>query len=285
MSGKIDNPPGILTRQAMMIHKTVTYLALVTGLLCSSAAHTALAVPALPAANTTSPAVQAIHTLQGVEMAAYRAATSFYLYNVLNRDPQQYRKMQTMLSEGDSYIAKADNSALQLKWDALKHACTTAKFTAEGGVADTDSIIAVDAALIDLTAALHISMKVQRATGTVAVNKMADMLYDEYVTMQTMTAAYLKLSADYFGGAIVASRNGNIDIAKLAIKFGDQLGKLNSFYGKHPKIGPLLKDITIRWGFVKNSLINFNENNVPFVVGRYSEQITDKLLQAHVISL
>lgn len=266
----------------MTMRNPAACLVLVTGLLSLSVPPTALAAPVTTSAN--NPALQAIHSLQRIEMVAYRAATSFYLYNVLNRDPQQYRKMLAMLNEGDAHIAKAANPALQLKWEVLKRTCTTANFTAEG-VADNDSINAVDAALNDLTHSLKANIGEQRASGKVAVDKMADMLYDEYVTMQVMTAAYLRYSADYFGGAIVASRSGEVEIDKLAIRFGTQLDQLNRHYGKHPKIAPLLKEVTTRWAFVRNSFINFNEKNVPFVVGRYNEQITDKLLQAYAMLL
>lgn len=260
--------------------KFVSCLALTASLL--------LALPAAHATTTptaiTSPVIQTIQNLQKIETVAYRAATAFYLYNVLNRDPQQYRKMQTMLTEGDGLIGKATNPALALKWGELKKASTSARFTVEG-VADNDSINAVDAALNDLASAVRANISEQRASGKVAVDKMADMLYDQYVSMQIMTSAYLRFSADYFGGAIVSSRSGEVEIDKLAVKFGSQMDQLNRHYGRNPKIAPLLKEVTTRWVFVRQSFMKFNENNVPFVIGRYNEQITDKLLQAYTLSL
>lgn len=257
-------------------------LILIAGLLL------ALPSPAVIAAPTSTPvssaALQGVQQLQKLQTVTYRAATAFYLYNVLNRDPQQFRKMQTMLTEGDSLVGATGNAALQLKWNELKRACTSAKFTSDG-VADNDSINAVDTTLNDLAAAIRSNINEQRTSGKIAVDKMSDMLYDQYVTMQIMTSAYLRYSADYFGGAIVASRSGEVEIDKLAIKFGNQMDQLNKHYGRHPKIGPLLKETTTRWVFVRQSFINFNEKNVPFVIGRYNEQITDKLLQAYALSL
>lgn len=264
------------------MHKPAACLAIIAGLAISmpfSAA--ALAAPAAPAA-TANPAVKAIQALQKIETVSYRAATAFYLYNVLNRDPQQFRKMQTMLAEGDVLLSQSGNAALQLKWDDLKRACTSAKFTSEG-VAENESVNAVDTALANLASGVGANISEQRSKGNVVVDKMAAMLYDEYVTMQIMTAAYLRKSADYFGGAIVASQSGEIEIDQLAIKFGSQLEQLNRYYGNHPKVGPLLKEVTTRWVFVRNSFIKFNENNVPFVIGRSNEQITDKLLAAYSI--
>lgn len=240
----------------------------------------AIAAPAPAAKTASNPAIQAIHKLQKIETVTYRVATDFYLYNVLNRDPGQLRKMQAQLAEGDVLIAGTGNAALQLKWNEFKRACTTAKFTAEN-VADNDSINAVDSTLNILTSSIRANITEQRATGAIVVDKMADMLYDEYVTMQLMTSAYLRKSADYFGGAVVASQSGAVEIDKLAAKFGTQLDQLNRYYAKNPKVAPLLKEVTTRWVFVRGSFINYNQNNVPFVIGRSNEIITDKLMAAY----
>lgn len=267
------------------MHKPAVCLALIAAMATTIPLSAAHAAPAAPASKTAaSPAAQAIQSLQKIETVAYRTSTAFYLYNVLNRDPQQFRKMQALLTEGDALLAQSGNPALQLKWSELKTACTTAKFTAEGA-AENDSINAVDAALNNLASSLRANISEQRASGKIVSDKMADMLYDEYVIMQIMTSAYLRFSADYFGGAIVASRSGEVEIDKLAMKFGTQLDQLNRHYGKHPKVGPLLKEVTTRWVFVRKSFINFNEDNVPFIVGRANEQITDKLLTAYALVL
>lgn len=264
------------------MHKPAVCLALIAAMATTLPLSAAYAAPASKTA--ANPAAQAIQSLQKIETVAYRTSTAFYLYNVLNRDPQQFRKMQALMTEGDALLAQSGNPALQLKWNEFKTACTTAKFTAEGA-AENDSINAVDAALNNLASSLRANISEQRASGKIISDKMADMLYDEYVIMQIMTSAYLRFSADYFGGAIVASRSGEVEIDKLAIKFGTQLDQLNKHYGKHPKVAPLLKEVTTRWVFVRKSFINFNEDNVPFIVGRANEQITDKLLTAYALVL
>lgn len=243
-------------------------------LLGTTLASTAQAAPA------ASAQVQTIRNLQHLETLSYKAATAFYLYSVLNRDPDQFKKMQAQLSAGDALAQKLGNGGLTGKWNDLKKATTSAKFTSEG-VADNNSINAVDAALSTLTQSLRAIETEQRTAGNIAVDKMADMLYEEYVLMQVMTAAYLRKSADYFGGAIVASQGPQVEIDVLANKFSAQLDQLNRHYEKNPQVGPTLKEVTTKWVFVKNSFINFNRDNVPFIVGRYNEQITDRLLTAY----
>jgi len=72
-----------------------------------------------------------------------------------------------------------------------------------------------------------------------------------------------------------------VEIDQLANKFSQQLAQLNSHYEKNAQVSPTLKEVTTKWTFIKNSFINFNQDNVPFIVGRYNEQITDKLLTAY----
>ncbi len=237
--------------------------------------------PAVAApATAASPQSQGIHTLQHLETLSYKAATAFYLYSVLNRDPQQYKKMQSLLGTGDAVVQQVGRSNVATQWGMLKRRLTTATFTEEG-VADNASINAIDAALNTLTQTLRTLSTEERAANNVAPDKMADMLYDQYVLMQVMTSAYLRKSADYFGGAIVASQGPQVEIDQLAHKFSSQLEQLSRHYQRNAQISATLKEITTKWVFVRNSFINFNQDNVPFIVGRYNEQITDKLLEAY----
>lgn len=236
-------------------------------------------LPALaaPAANAQQ---QVLRPLQHLETASYQAATAFYLYSVLNRDPQHYKKMQEHLAAGDALVKGLANNAINPKWASFKQAIAGAKFTSEG-VADNPSLNGIDAALTALAQVLRNIRSEQRAAANVATDKMADMLYDQHVLMQVMTAAYLRKSADYFGGAVVASQAPQVEIDQLASKFSAQLETLNQYYARNPEVSLVLREVTTKWAFIRNSFINFNQDNVPFIVGRYNEQITAKLLAAY----
>lgn len=220
--------------------------------------------------------------MQQLETVSYQAATAFYLYSVLNRDPQLHKKMQGLIASGDSPVKSLGDPAVTPRWAAFKQSLANARFTAEG-VADNASLNTIDAALTALTQKLRTLRMEQRQRAATASDPMADLLYDQHVLMQTMTAAYLRKSADYFGGAIVASQAPQVEIDVLATRFSQQMDQLNQHYGKNAEIGALLREVSTKWNFVRSSFINFNENNVPFIVGRYNEQITDKLLAAYAL--
>lgn len=242
-------------------------------------AFTASVAAAAPAA-AASPAVASMKALQTLETVSYQAATSFFLYSVLNRDPQHIKKAQAYLATGDGLVATIGNTAITAKWTAFKQSITTAKFTSEG-VAENSSLNAVETSLTALAQLVRSERMEQRQAANIASDKMADMLYEQHVLMQTMTTAYLLKSADYFGGSIVASTGPQVEIDKLAAKFQSQLDQLNRHYAKNAAVAAALREVTTKWTFIRGSFINFNENNVPFIVGRYNEQITEKLLQAY----
>jgi hypothetical protein len=250
-------------------------------LLCTPFLSTHVSATTTAAAGMASnPQLATLYTLQQLETIAYKSATSFYLYNVMNRDPQRLKKMQALLASGDDLVQKLNISSVSNLWQPLKRNLTKANFTSEG-VADNTSINAVDASLTALTQELRQKANEERKAQNFVNDKMADMLYDQYVIMQVMTAAYLRKSADYFGGAVVASQGQQVEIDKLAEKFSTQLQQLSQHYQKNPKISDALRVVTTKWGFIRKSFINFNQDNVAFVVGRYNEQITEKLLDAY----
>ncbi len=45
-----------------------------------------------------------------------------------------------------------------------------------------------------------------------------------------------------------------------------------------PATNKLLQKAVIKWNFVRSSYLNYNEDNVNFVVNRYSRQIIETLV-------
>ncbi|MES2917600.1 MAG: hypothetical protein V4729_03165 [Pseudomonadota bacterium] len=234
------------------------------------------AAPAAAASTSTA----SIKSLQQLETTTYQTATSFFLYSVLNRDPQHLKKSQAYMAVGDGLVASIGHAGISAKWAAFRQAINSTRFTSEG-MAESDSLSAINGTLTALTQAMRSQRMEQRAAANVATDKMADMLYDQHVLMQVMTTAYLHKSADYFGGAIVQSNAPQVDIDKLAAKFQGQLDQLNRHYAKNKAVAPALREVTTKWTFIRNSFINYNENNVAFIVGRYNEQINERLLLAY----
>ena len=222
------------------------------------------------------------HNLQDLGASSYKAVTAFYLFCALNRDPEQLKKMQAQFQEGDALVKKLNDGDIADKWGKLKQAAASAHFNDEGIVAPV-SIHAVDAALDNLTQNLSSAKEQKLLTGNISADKMADMLYDEFVLMQTMTTVYLHKSTSNQSDSSVTtgpSEDPQENIDSLSNRFTSQLGQLNRYYGQNPQVGAILKEVATKWAFIKGSLVNASHENVSFIVGRYNEQITDRLLTA-----
>ena len=67
-----------------------------------------------------------------------------------------------------------------------------------------------------------------------------------------------------------------IPLNELAMRFDTLFTRINAA-GTEEEMRALLQDANSKWSFIRNSYINFNENNVVFVIDRYSKGIIDSL--------
>ena len=64
-----------------------------------------------------------------------------------------------------------------------------------------------------------------------------------------------------------------------ALEF-DQLLESVTQGSEQGELGDILSDLQAKWAFIRNSYIHYNENNVGFVIGRYSKSILTGLTRA-----
>lgn len=60
----------------------------------------------------------------------------------------------------------------------------------------------------------------------------------------------------------------------------DQLLASISEGSREGELGEIVEDVQAKWAFIRNSYIHYNENNVGFVIGRYSKSILTGLNRA-----
>lgn len=95
--------------------------------------------------------------------------------------------------------------------------------------------------------------------------------------MQRMAAAYIEQAASAFG---TASRGQSDEkpVDQLAREFSQELDKLSLESGDNPTTQVMINQVRRRWSFIKQSMLNYKENSVPFLVHRYANAIVDDLL-------
>ena len=98
--------------------------------------------------------------------------------------------------------------------------------------------------------------------------------------MQQMAALYLEYAASVYGVGM-RSHEGEKTIDQLAQDFSQRLKKLDVDAKDLPvDVKSQLNDVKRKWGFIEQSMLNYMQNQVSFLVYRYSNTIVDDLLGA-----
>ena len=96
------------------------------------------------------------------------------------------------------------------------------------------------------------------------------------ITMALMVTRYSARSsssvAQVFQGADTEK-----SLDELAKQFADNLDKLRSQADSDTQLDSMLSDVNSKWQFIRESYINYDEENVSFVINRYSTGIVETL--------
>lgn len=227
-------------------------------------------------AAASSAGIESLRQLQRMETLSYRVVTNYNLYAARDNDPRVWGKVSGHIQEMQALAQKLSSvPSVQAGWQSFRSQTATPP--------RKDDLLAAknaQGALEQFVATLDAAIKNTRTSGSLAIDANAELLWQQAILMDVMTTQYLKNSADVFGGA-VAGGETSIDLDKLALKFDSQQAKLKAAYRNHPQISVDLGQVDAKWAFIKKSLLNFNQNHVPFLIATYGAQITDYLQNAY----
>lgn len=68
-----------------------------------------------------------------------------------------------------------------------------------------------------------------------------------------------------------------------AIEMDQLIDQLRKVASPQPTLNPILSDVYSKWLFIRKSYINYNENNVAFLINRYSQGIIRRLTEATAV--
>ena len=119
-----------------------------------------------------------------------------------------------------------------------------------------------------------------KRTAMDAVDYQPDVLVEQLrnatLLMESMMTKYSARSASTVSQVFQGAQSDEpIDVQ--AVSFNKQLNEIKAALSGNAEATKALKSIESSWFFIKNSYINYNENNVSYVVNLYSNKIVDKL--------
>lgn len=229
---------------------------------------------------------QELVTLHHMRLAAQKTLSDFYMFNGMEGDQRYSKQIQASEDQVNSALqqlqdlpgegSKALRSQLQQQWQsyqvqlkALITALETEGFTDLQPVAD---LAAHNQQLMSLAGELY--GKIQQESST-SVPPLTERSRELGLLMQTIALNYASRSASvgasFFGGG----EERGID--ELADDFNKSLQELKASPRNTAEIKASLQSVQTKWNYIEKSLKNYNENSVPFLISKYSEQIISGL--------
>lgn len=233
---------------------------------------------ALLVASMSFAAVEATD-LQELELNIWTVRSGYYLYSVMEGDKSYGELLQDKIAKADasyrSIISELDNDDssdfLQQLAGMWSEFLDLANKNTIAELGYTDSYLAID--LNNLAADIIKLLHEQNAEG----NK-SDLL-TLAIKSQRMTSEYLSLAAAPDGGTSTGEGNIRIDFDDAVPEFDALLAAAKKKYANDDLVNRALLQIDRKWRFIRESMVKFYEDSVPFLVNRYSEQIVDLIEQ------
>ncbi len=248
----------------------------------------AITLPLFSAATQAADAATSLLKLHQLRLAAQKSLGDFYMFNGMEGDQRYARMINDSLSEVNNHMtaladmpgegSKALRSQLDQQWKGyqidlnnLINALKSQGYTDLQPVAD---LAGRNQQLMALSQELY--TKIQQE-GSYSVPTLTQRSREQSILMQGIAVDYASRSASV--GATFMGGGDARPIEELVSEFASKMAALE----KDPKNTPQLKQswesVATKWRYIEKSLINYNENSVPFLVNKYSNTIIQGIEQ------
>jgi hypothetical protein len=252
--------------------------------LLASALSTLLAItlPLLSLASQAAEPANQLLQLHQLRLAAQKSLGDFYMFNGMEGDQRYERMINESRAAVSTHLnaltdmpgdgSRALRAQLEQQWQGyqldlnnLTVALKTNGFTDLQPVADL-----ADSNSQLMALGLELYNKLQQESAY-AVSPMTQRSREQSLLMQAIAVDYASRSASV--GATFMGGGESRPIEELVNEFASKLSALE----KEPKNSAQLRqswgNVATKWRYIENSLINYNENSVPFLVNKYAETI------------
>lgn len=237
----------------------------------------------LPAAAPAATA-DVLAAARAQQVAVYGLVRDFHMQTLLSGDParsallQQHVAAQEKLAAtlaGSTGNAAADGALATARGEwATFRKLVLSNDVAKDGYTDENLVGDLYASADRLDKALGVAVAaLQKAGGKAAAAHAANVL------LQRTAAGYLKRPAQMSPDI---GAEDTFDVGAATKKLDGMLQALQQQLAGDKDAESALRAVMTKWGFIKPSLLNYNERSVPFIVDRYAQQLSDGLTQLTV---
>lgn len=248
----------------------------------------ATTLPLFSAAALAADTATSLLKLHQLRLAAQKTLGDFYMFNGMEGDQRYARMINESQSEVNTHLsaltempgegAKALRSQLDQHWQGyqadlsnLTSALKTQGYTDLQPVAD---LAVRNQQLMALSQALY--SKIQQE-GSYSVPALTQHSREQSLLMQGIAVDYASRSASV--GATFMGGGDARPIEDMVSEFASTLATLENDSSNTPQLKQSWGEVATKWRYIENSLINYNENSVPFLVNKYSNTIIEGIEQ------
>lgn len=200
-------------------------------------------------------------------MTIMRGATDYedLLYASVDRAGNSFSDLSEN-AESDAELALVDG--IESRWDFMIEMAQSNTIVELGYL---DSYVAQDLN----TAIAEINLKLEAFEGA-AKNEHSDLLRLA-AAMQRMASEYLMISGSPEGGMVMGTDLGRIEFKDAVPQFDAMLADAQQTYAANDAVSRSLRQVEAKWVFIRESMVKFYENAVPFLIHRYADQIVSSI--------
>lgn len=240
-------------------------------------------LPLLLVAGTASAALDRV-AIDQLAQNVWTVRTAFHTYTVMQGDATYLERLEDVIADTGDLVDQLNESAQAGDDQAFMEMVTESweryQGFAEGNtVADmgyTDHYTILDLENEALGLSRLLSQRRQDVSGK------AEELTDLAVRLQRLASEYMYTAATPDAGAAggTGAEDGRIEFVDAVPDFDARLKAIQQTWSGNPDISRELRSVASKWAFIRESLVKFYENSVPFVVQRYSEQMVESINSA-----
>lgn len=243
-----------------------------------------LLVPGLAIATQTSPYLEHLLRLQ---LAAQKSLGDFYMYNSMEGDQRYARTIEESRQEAGEQLRKlADmpdigaarlQGQLQQQWQAYERDLNELMGALEKqGYTDLQPVADMAARNRQVLATSQALYEALQRADAGAISEQTASTRELSLLMQGIAVSYAARSASV--GASFSGDSSERPIEDQVTDFSSRLDALRNRPGNDAQINTALDGVATKWRYIENSLRNYNEKSVPFLVNKYSDSIIRGLM-------
>ena len=197
------------------------------------------------------------------EANSYRVVTEFNVY-AMQKDKVSEQRLFDVLATGDrlSQLFGEQSKDLVSNWDQYRDFAWQKHAHADG-----DTYVFNDMRILHRDLLLVVTMVKKQLNSDLLPNKDLNKV-NAILLIEQLASEYLELSAATFGTFGFAGSEQAIQIEIRSTAFEQTIHELEKLYAEDAVKLKAVKKVALRWRFIKNTLLAYNERSAPFAVSR-----------------